>query len=80
MTSLIAELPELITTQQLSEITGEHVGSIRRGIAENRIPADKVNGRWMISKHVIFRNTLKALGAGDPGCDGAEGGDAHDGR
>jgi hypothetical protein len=44
----IDELPPLVTPRMLSELTGEHVGSITRGIREGRIPADKVNGRWLI--------------------------------
>ena len=55
----IGELPPFLTPKQLADLTGMHVGSIRRGIAEGRIPADKVNGKWMISRDVIFANSLK---------------------
>lgn len=39
------ELPYFMTPKQLADVTGEHEGSIMRGIREGRIPADKVNGR-----------------------------------
>lgn len=51
------DLPLFLTPQQLAQVTGEHVNSIRRGIAEGRIPADKVNGRWRICRDVVFANT-----------------------
>ena len=56
----INELPQLITPKQLSELTGEHVGSIRRGIAEGRIPADKMNGRWLIPVDEVLPNAREA--------------------
>lgn len=55
----LANIPLFLTPQQLAKITGEHVGSIRRGILEGRIPADKVNGRWLICRDVIFPNAIK---------------------
>lgn len=62
----ITDLPPLLTPAQLAEITGAHPGSIRRGIAEGRIPADKVNGRYYISRDVVFQNSLSAVGAVSP--------------
>ena len=50
------ELPLFLTPQQLADVTGEHVNSIRRGITEGRIPADKVNGRWRICRDAVFAN------------------------
>ena len=50
----VAHLPPLLTPKQLAEATGQHEGSIRRGIKEGRIPADKVNGRWRIFRDQIF--------------------------
>lgn len=38
------DIPLFLTPAQLSELTGEHEDSIRRGIHEKRISADKVNG------------------------------------
>lgn len=55
------ELPLFLTPQQLADVTGEHVNSIRRGISEGRIPADKVNGRWRICRDAIFANTKEGL-------------------
>lgn len=48
------EVPLFLTPEQLAYFTGEHVGSIRRGIKAGRIPADKVNGRWRICRDVVF--------------------------
>lgn len=55
MTS-IKDIPLFMTPAQLSELTGEHEGSIRRGIREKRIPTDKVNGRWLICRDEIFKS------------------------
>ncbi len=54
-----ADLPLFLTPRQLASITGEHEGSVRRGILEGRIPADKINGRWLICRDVIFPNAAK---------------------
>ncbi len=59
------ELPLFITPQQLAALTGEHVGSITRGIREGRIPADKVNGRWRICRDAVFPNARRCAD-GDP--------------
>lgn len=53
------DVPLFMTPKQLAQVTGEHEGSIRRGIAEGRIPADKVNGRWRICREVVFPNASK---------------------
>ena len=53
----VAHLPPLMTPKQLAEATGQHEGSIRRGIKEGRIPADKVNGRWRIFRDSVFTST-----------------------
>ena len=59
----IKDLPTLLTPAQLAKITGAHPGSIRRGIAEGRIPADKVNGRYYIARDVVFQHAMSAVGA-----------------
>ena len=55
-------VPLFLTPAQLARITGEHEGSIRRGIREGRIPADKVNGRWLICRDTVFSNAKEACG------------------
>lgn len=52
------DIPLFMTPHELAAITGEHVGSIRRGILAGRIPADKVNGRWRICRDVVFANAV----------------------
>lgn len=64
MGNKLEDLPLFLTPQQLADVTGEHVNSIRRGIAEKRIPADKVNGRWRICRDKVFPNAC-----GDDGGD-----------
>lgn len=56
------DVPLFMTPGQLARVTGEHVGSITRGIREGRIPADKVNGRWRICRDVVFPNARKGAG------------------
>lgn len=58
------DVPLFMTPQQLAEVTDEHVGSIRRGILEGWIPADKVNGRWRICRDVVFPNARRGAGHG----------------
>ncbi len=55
------DLPLFLTPLQLAQVTGEHVNSIRRGIAEGRIPADKVNGRWRICRDAVFANAKEGV-------------------
>lgn len=55
------DLPQFLTPKQLAALTGEHEGSIRRGINEGRIPADKVNGRWLIHRDTVFANARKEV-------------------
>ena len=57
----INELPPLVTPRVLSELTGEHVGSIMRGIREGRIPADKANGRWLIPIDDVLPNARRSV-------------------
>ena len=66
MGNKLDDLPLSLTPMQLAQVTGEHVNSIRRGISEGRIPADKVNGRWRICRDEVFPNAC--------------GGEAHDGN
>lgn len=63
------ELPYFMTPKQLADVTGEHEGSITRGIREGRIPADKVNGRWRICRDVVFPNAKKGASDDGKGCE-----------
>ncbi len=62
---VLRHIPALMSPAELAALTGMHVGSIRRGITEGRIPADKVNGRWCIPAALLLRNSYRCL-------DGAE--------
>lgn len=64
------DLPLMLTVKMLSEITGEHVDSIRRGIKNGRIPADKFNGKWLISRDAVFPNAKEVS---TNGCDASTG-------
>lgn len=48
------DIPLLLTVRQVSELTGMHVVTIRRGIKDKKIPADKINGTWFISRDAIL--------------------------
>lgn len=65
-------LPMFLSPGQLAELTHSHVNSVRRGILAGRIPADRVNGRWLIPAAFLFRNTYRYL----EGRDGDAKGDA----
>lgn len=52
-------MPILLTPAQLTALLGEHVGSIRRGIREGRIPAFKVNDRIYVSRDEVFKDLLE---------------------
>ena len=58
------DIPFFLTPEQLSELTGQTPASIRRGIKEKRIVADKINGRWRIPRDTIFKNSKEALAHG----------------
>lgn len=61
MGTTYAELPAFLTPKQLAELTCSHEGSVRRGIREGRVPAEKVNGRWLIPKELAFPQTRKGV-------------------
>lgn len=61
------ELPLFLSVEDLARCTGEHVGSIRRGIKAGRIPADKVNGRWRICRDVVFSKAREGVMANAAG-------------
>ena len=63
----VLELPLFLTPEDLARCTGEHVGSIRRGIKAGRIPADKVNGRWRICRDVVFSKAREGVMANAAG-------------
>ena len=58
------DVPLFMTPSQLAQVTGEHVGSMRRGIIEGSIPADKVNGRWRICRDLVFPNASRGSAHG----------------
>lgn len=55
------DLPLFLSPQQLADVVGEHVNSIRRGITEGRIPADKINGRWQICRDAVFARAKEGV-------------------
>ena len=56
-------IPYFMTVAELAELMGETPASIRRGIKEGRIVADKCNGRWRICRDTFFPNAKEALNA-----------------
>ena len=63
MSDFNQQVPIFLTVREVASLIGEHVGSVRRGIVEGRIPADKVNGRWLICRDAIFPNAARAAAA-----------------
>lgn len=57
-------LPMFLTTKQFATLTGTHEGTVRRGIREGRIPGERVNGRWLISKELAFPKTSERVSHG----------------
>lgn len=51
-----ADIPLFMYVEEMAHVCGMHINSVRRGIAEERIPADKVAGRWRICRDVVFPN------------------------
>lgn len=61
------DLPLFMTVREYAEATGMHVGSVRRAIAKNLIPAEKCGGEYRICRSVVFPNTEQALvGSSEP--------------
>ena len=58
------DIPVMMSVEMLARVTGRSEDSVRRGIRAGRIPADKVNGCWMICRGVVFRNAAGGEGAG----------------
>lgn len=61
MRDYLRSMPAMLSAKDLAELTGEHIGSIRRGIHDGRIPADKINGRWYIPTPFMLENTFAFL-------------------
>jgi hypothetical protein len=63
--SFFDELPELISVRQLSELTGMHEVTLRKGLREGRIPGDKVDGMWFAFRDLVFPRAKEAFGDGE---------------
>ena len=66
------DIPLFMYVEEMAHVSGMHVNSVRRGISEGRIPADKVAGRWRICRDVVFPNAASFIEK-----HAAEGGMAH---
>ena len=55
------EIPITLTPGELARIMRCNPASVRRGIREGRIPAEKVNGCWVIFRDRVFRQTAEAM-------------------
>lgn len=58
------DIPVMMSVEVLARVTGRSEDSVRRGIRAGRIPADKVNGCWMICRDRVFKNAAGGEGAG----------------
>lgn len=55
------EVPYFLSPAQVGIIIGETEATVRRGINEGRIVADKTNGRWKVCRDTLFPNTREAF-------------------
>ena len=53
-------VPLFLTPNELARITGMNADSIRRNIRNGKIPADRVNGKWIICKDNVFSKAKEA--------------------
>ncbi len=67
MPETFAEIPITLSPEELARIIHRNPASVRRGIREGRIPADKVNGCWVIFRDRVFRRAAKDLAAENGG-------------
>ena len=56
-----AKIPLFMTVKEAAYYTRKHAGSIRRDIETNVLPADKINGKWLICKELLFPKTYRAM-------------------
>ena len=61
MPKTFAEIPITLSPEELARLTHRNPASVRRGIREGRIPAEKVNGCWVIFRDRVFRQTAEAM-------------------
>ena len=50
----LADYPLMLTPRQVSEITGQHVGSIRRLCEQGKLPFAKIGGRIRIPRDEVY--------------------------
>lgn len=50
----LADLPELMTPEQLAAATGKHPNAIRRQCADGTIPAQKIGNQWRIGRDNVL--------------------------
>ena len=48
------DIPMLLTVEKVSELTGMHPVTIRRGLREERIPGEKIDGKWFVYRDAIL--------------------------
>lgn len=54
-------VPYFLTPAQVAVVIGETEATVRRGINEGRIVADKTNGRWKVCRDTLLPNTREAF-------------------
>lgn len=54
---------QFMTPQELADVSGMHVGSIRRALSEGRIPGIKLGARWLIKREEVLGPEKGAEGA-----------------
>lgn len=49
-----ADLPPVITPDDIASVTGQHPNVVRRQCADGTIPAVRVGSRWYIGRDIVF--------------------------
>lgn len=62
--SAFDKLPELLSVRQLSELTGMHEVTLRKGLREGRIPGDKIDGMWFAFRDLLFPKSKEVFESG----------------
>lgn len=52
------ELPAVMTIEQFCELTGCNANAARKRCKEGKLPAQKVMGRWWLSRDLVFEKLI----------------------
>jgi excisionase family DNA binding protein len=64
----MADISEYLTTEEVAELLGYHVESVRRAIRNSKLPAEKKAGVWLVPRDAVkeYREAVEGLSKHDP--------------